>query len=82
MKIPESDAFPIVREPMYAEAVLIVVVDKPPVRLNEPPRTKLPIYAFVVLIDVVDIPPPRVAKPVVTIVIALKLFIKPIDVEI
>jgi hypothetical protein len=82
LKIPESDAFPIVREPMYAAAVLIVVVDKPPVRLNEPPRIKLPIYAFVVLIEVVDIPPPRVAKPVVTSVIALKLFIKPIDVEI
>ena len=82
LKIPVSDALPIVRVPMYAEAVLIVVVDKPPVRFNEPPNVKLAIYAFVVLIEVVEIPPPRVAKPVVTILIALKLFIKPVDVEI
>ena len=81
LKTPASDAFPIVREPMYAAAVLIVVVDKPPARLNDPASTKLRTYAFIVLIEVVDIPPPRVAKPVVTIVFALKLFIKPIDVE-
>ena len=55
LKIPASEAFPIVRVPIYAEAVLIVVV---------------------------DIPPLKVAKPVVTSVVALKLFIMPVDVEI
>jgi hypothetical protein len=34
--MPKSDALPIVRVPMYAEAVLIVVVDKPPCKVVNP----------------------------------------------
>jgi hypothetical protein len=63
LKIPESDSLPTVRVPIYAEAVLIVVVDMPPEGLNAPVKTKFAIYAFVVLIDVVDRPPLAVNNP-------------------
>ena len=49
LKIPESDAFPIVREPMYAEAVLIVVVEIPVV-VSSPPSVSDPINALDTLI--------------------------------
>ena len=49
LKIPESEAFPIVREPMYALAVLIVSVEIPAV-VKVPPSVKDPIYALDALI--------------------------------
>ena len=49
LKIPESDAFPIVREPMYAAAVLIVVVEIPVV-VSSPPSVSDPINALDTLI--------------------------------
>ena len=49
LKIPASEAFPIVREPIYAEAVLIVVVEIPAV-VKVSPRIKDPINAFDTLI--------------------------------
>jgi hypothetical protein len=43
LKIPESDSFPTVRVPIYAEAVLIVVVDKPLLRTVSPPTVSPPV---------------------------------------
>jgi len=49
LKTPESDALPIVRVPIYAEAVLIVVVEIPAV-VRTPPSANDPINAFDTLI--------------------------------
>ena len=49
LKIPVSDALPIVRVPMYAEAVLIVVVEIPSV-VSTLPSDNDPINAFEALI--------------------------------
>ena len=56
LKIPVSDAFPIVRVPIYAEAVLIVVVDKPPCRVVKlaPVTPKVP---ATVVAPVIEAPP-------------------------
>ena len=68
LKMPKSDAFPIVREPMYAEAVLIEVVDKPPCKLVNPLAVSA---ATLVVPPVIVAPPvpvinPPTAKPLVT----------------
>jgi len=42
LKTPASDAFPIVRDPIYAEAVLIVVVDIPLLAVSRPPTPRVP----------------------------------------
>ena len=53
MKIPVSDAFPIVKEPMYAEAVLIVVVDIPPLKVAKPVVTSVfTLKLFIMPVDV------------------------------
>ena len=60
LKIPVSDALPIVRVPIYAEAVLIVVVDKPPCKLVIPLAVNA---ATLVVPPVIVAPPPPVINP-------------------
>jgi hypothetical protein len=57
---PESDALPIVRDPMYAEAVLIVVVDKPPCKVVNPLAVST---ATLVVPPVIVAPPDPVINP-------------------
>ena len=54
LKIPVSDALPIVRVPMYAEAVLIVVVDKPACKVVNP----LAVSAATLVVPPVIVAPP------------------------
>ena len=60
LKTPASDAFPIVREPIYALAVLIVVVDKPPCKVVKLAPVTPNVPAIVVA-------PVIAAPPVVTV---------------
>jgi hypothetical protein len=67
LKTPASEAFPIVRAPIYALAVLIVVVDKPPCKVVNPLAVSA---ATLVVPPVIVAPPvpvinPPTAKPLV-----------------
>ena len=66
LKIPVSEAFPIVRVPIYAEAVLIVVVDIPLLAVNRPPTLRVPVLLKFPLFEILvnDPPPPAARTPV------------------
>ena len=66
LKIPASDALPIVRVPMYALAVLIVEVEIPLLAVNRPPTSNVPeLLKFPLLEILVNDPPlPETITPV------------------
>ena len=66
LKIPLSDALPIVRVPMYAEAVLIVVVEIPLLAVNRPPTPNVPALLKFPLFEILvnDPPLPETIIPV------------------
>ena len=61
-----SDAFPIVRDPIYAEAVLIVVVDIPLLAVKRPPTPRVPVLLKFPLFEILvnDPPVPETSTPV------------------
>ena len=63
LKIPVSEAFPIVRDPMYALLVLIVVVEIPPFAVTNPLAVNA---ATLVVPPVIVAPPPPVINPPTT----------------